>query len=120
VQGGIGRCNFDVKYHDLAAAELSDGIDEVLGLRLRVLARVAEVVRASATTWWAPNTRIRHKGFMHKKKKYGTHLKPMPASRMPCQLGANVWQVNVTPSVAFVKAKEAPAAFTAAQSTPPW
>ncbi len=50
VQGGIGRCNFDVKYHDLAAAELSDGIDEVLGLRLRVLARVAEVVRASATT----------------------------------------------------------------------
>ena len=48
-----------------------------------------------------------------------THLKPMPTSRMPCQLGANVSHVKVRPSVAFVNANDAPAAFTAAQSTLP-
>jgi hypothetical protein len=47
VQGSVGRRYFDVKHHDLAAAERADGVDEVLGLGTGVFAGMTEVISAS-------------------------------------------------------------------------
>jgi hypothetical protein len=57
VQRGVGRRNLHVEYHDLAVAQLPHRVDEVFGLRLGVLARVAKVISASEVSNQPLNSR---------------------------------------------------------------